>query len=381
MDINALKPYNNNPKKHDKKQIWQVANSIKRFGFIQPIVIDKKNEIVIGHCRYEASKLLGLKEVPTISVENLNDKEVKALRLADNKLNESAWEMKLVIDDLKILDDELLDLTGFDKDLIIEANEKDDEIPENVPVRSKLDNLYELGQHRILCGDSTQKKAVLKLMNGKKADMVFTDPPYGMNLDADFSDMVGIDKGKKYNNVIGDNTDYNPKHIFKDLGYCKEIFLWGADYYAEKVPKRNNGCFIVWDKTESGIRTNSAYEKQFGSNFELCWSKQQHKRQIVPVLWKGIFGLNKEDIKRRIHPTQKPIKLCEWFITHFSRRDKIIIDLFLGSGSTLIACEKTNRICYGMEIDPHYVDIIVQRYCDYTGNYKIKLNDKEIIWQ
>src|SRR3990167_1521704 len=174
MKISDIKPYPKNSKKHERKQIKQVADSIKRFGFVQPIVIDKNNEVVIGHCRLEAAKLLGLKDVPTISVENLSDKEVKALRLADNKLNESAWDMNLVIDELKGLDSELLDLTGFSRDLIIEGNEQDDVIPENAPPVAKLGEIWALGRHRVMCGDSTKKEDVAMLMGDKKADMVFT---------------------------------------------------------------------------------------------------------------------------------------------------------------------------------------------------------------
>src|SRR3990167_6482746 len=147
MKISDIKPYPKNAKKHEKKQIKQVADSIKRFGFLQPIVIDKNNEVVIGHCRLEAAKLLGLEDVPTISVENLSDKEVKALRLADNRLNESAWDMNLVIEDLKRLDIDLLDLTGFSRDLIIEGNEQDDVIPDNAPVVAKLGDCWALGRH------------------------------------------------------------------------------------------------------------------------------------------------------------------------------------------------------------------------------------------
>src|SRR3989338_3324484 len=168
ININEIKTYAKNAKKHSQKQIEQVANSIKEFGFIQPIVIDKNNEIVIGHCRYEASKLLGLKEIPIISVEKLTDEEVKALRLADNKLNESEWDMSLAIEELKGLSEEMFNLTGFDKDLIIEADEKDDIIPENVEPKAKLGDLYKLGNHRVLCGDSTKIEDVERLMDGKK---------------------------------------------------------------------------------------------------------------------------------------------------------------------------------------------------------------------
>ena len=261
IKIEEIRPYKDNAKKHDKKQVTQVANSIKRFGWAQPLVVDKNNELIIGHCRLEAAKLLGLTEVPILKLENLSPQEVKALRLADNKLNESAWDMKLVIPDLKGLDSELLDLTGFDKDLIIEPSELDDVIPENVPARSKLGDLYELGQHRVLCGDSTQPEAVSRLMDGKKADMVFTDPPYGMKLNADYSGMKGWHQGKKYDNVIGDHADFNNdfiNNIFSIFKDTKEKFLFGyvdvivqryVDYVDNPIVKCN-GEIILWNKTE-----------------------------------------------------------------------------------------------------------------------------------
>ena len=166
LKLKDLHPYPRNSKKHDRKQIEQVANSIKRFGFIQPLVVDKNNEIVIGHCRYESAKLLEMEKVPCVKVENLTKKEIQTLRIADNKLNESKWDMSLVIPELKGLDVDLLDLTGFDKDLLIELDEKDDIIPENVPAKTKIGDLYEIGDHRILCGDSTNKLDIEKVMGG-----------------------------------------------------------------------------------------------------------------------------------------------------------------------------------------------------------------------
>ena len=229
-----------------------------------------------------------------------------------------------------------------------------------------------------MCGDSTKREDVEKLMDGKKADMVYNDPPYGMLLDADFSGMKGIGSGNKYDNVIGDHDDFTNDFILKPLewfNYCKEIFMWGADYYAEILPNKNKGSWIVWDKMQNGDGANDKYDKMFGSNFELCWSKKKHKRAIARVLWKGIFGLQKEPGKKRFHPTQKPVELSSWFIKLFSGEENLIIDLFLGSGSTLIACEKTNRICFGMEIDPKYISIILDRWQEYTGEEAIRLND------
>ncbi len=167
---NLIKPYSKNAKKHNKKQIEQVAASIKEFGFNQPIVVDKSNVVIVGHARLEASKLLGLKDVPTLKVD-MSDEQAKSYRLADNKLNESDWDMGLVIEELKELSLSMVDLSGFDRDLLIDPSEKDDIVPQ-VPKKavSKLGDLYELGNHRILCGDSTNKEMVLRLIDGAKVD-------------------------------------------------------------------------------------------------------------------------------------------------------------------------------------------------------------------
>jgi DNA modification methylase len=323
--------------------------------------------------------MLGLKEVPTITVD-LTDEQAKAYRLADNKLNESEWDMSLVIDELKLLSLPMLDLTGFDKDLLIEPGAKDDIIPENVPARSKLGDLYELGAHRVLCGDSTQPEAVLRLMDGKKADMVFTDPPYGMNLDVSNSDNLGgkgkwRNKAKNYSKVIGDDKDYNPTHLFEMFPDVQEMFLWGFDYFAEFIPNRKYGSVIVWDKRK-GVEDM----KLTFSEFELCWSREKHLREMVRITWSGLLGTEQEFDHKRHHPTQKPRELSKWFLDKYSKDNWLIADLFLGSGSTLIACEKTGRICYGMELDPKYVDVIVQRYVDYTKGGSVKLNGKTIKW-
>lgn len=207
--------------------------------------------------------------------------------------------------------------------------------------------------------------------------MIFTDPPYGMFLDTDNTGMRGLAPGNKYKKVIGDNNDFTPElinTIFDNFDDVKEIFMWGADYYAELIPNRNSGSWIVWDKqNEDGQIGVNDYDKMFGSNFELCYSKTKHKRAIARVLWKGFFGLQNEDTKKRVHPTQKPIKLCDWFISKFSETDDKILDLYGGGGSTLIACEQLNRNCYMMEIDPQYCQTIINRYEDFTGKKAEKI--------
>src|SRR3990167_5914945 len=178
--INII-PYEKNAKKHPDKQLLQIAKSIKEFGWQQPIVVDKVGVIIVGHGRWFAwqkfGKELDLKEPWIEKAEDLTEEQVKAYRLADNKLNESEWDMDLVLPELRGLSDEMLDLTGFDRDLLIEPDEKDDIVPENAPTRAKLGDVWALGRHRVMCGDSTKKEDVEKLMDGKKADCVVTDPP------------------------------------------------------------------------------------------------------------------------------------------------------------------------------------------------------------
>lgn len=196
-----IKPYPKNAKKHPDKQLKQIAQSIKEFGWQQPIVVDKKGVIIVGHGRWFAYKKykdeLKLPK-PEIKTANLTEKQAKAYRLADNKLNESDWDMELAIEELKDLDEHLIELTGFEKDLLIEPDEKDDEVPE-VPKKpkSKLGDLYELGNHRVLCGDATKKEDVEKLMDGKKADMYITDPPYNVDYTGKTKDALKIDNDKK----------------------------------------------------------------------------------------------------------------------------------------------------------------------------------------
>ena len=381
VDINTIKPYKNNAKLHPQEQIEQIKKSIEQFGMDDPIGI-WKDEIVEGHGRLIACKELGYKEVPIIRLDHLTDEERKAYTLAHNKLTmNSDFEFNILQEELNKM--ETIDMSdfGFDIDFNVDNEEQEiieDEVPE-VPEepKAKLGDIYQLGNHRLMCGDSTQTEDIEKLMNNKKADVVYTDPPYGMNLDTDFSDMVGLAKGNKYKAVKGDKEDFTDdliNTVFDNFGYCKEIFLWGADYFAELLPNRNDGSWVVWDKQNNGEGCNDAYDKMFGSNFELCWSKNKHKRALARVLWKGFFGMQNEDTKKRIHPTQKPIELAKWFLEKFSDENDIIVDIYGGSGSTLMCCEQMNRTCYMMEYDAGYIDCIIQRWENFTGEKAKKIN-------
>ena len=380
-DINRLIPYARNPRKNDEA-VPKMAGLIREFGFKVPIVARSDGSVVDGHLRLKAAKMLGLKEVPVVLADEWSEAQVKAFRLAVNRSAEWAeWDdelLKLELDDLRLADYDL-DLIGFE-DEMLDAGTEGLTDPDDVPqldektTISRNGDIWLLGRHRLMCGDSTDAGSVALLMAGSKADMVFTDPPYGMKLDTDYSSMVNrldfakeknVKSGKKYDAVIGDNQDFKPeliKTVFDNFAYCKEVFLWGADYYAETLPDKNDGSWIVWDK-----RLDDSADKMYGSCFELCWSKNKHKRDIARIKWAGIFGKEQEFDHKRHHPTQKPIVLVLWFFERYADKNCNVVDLYGGSGSTLIACERTGRQCRMMELSGHYCDVIIRRWQDFTG--------------
>jgi len=377
MDTSLVKPYKKNAKKHPQKQIKQVAASIKEFGFNQPIVIDKDNVVIVGHGRLEAAKLLGLKDVPVLQVD-LTKEQANAYRLADNKLNESDWDMNLVIEELKELSEPMLDLTGFEKDLIIEPDDKDDEVPD-VPEEptAKLGGIYQLGEHRLMCGDSTKIEDVEKLMDGKKADLVVTDPPYNTGMESKPNN-----EKARLSHMFNDNIEDWPQFIKDFLSNYLVVTKGQCAFYVfidwrrindirsemEKVMDVKN--VIVWDKKVHGLGSD------YKSTYELCIVGKKGKPEI-----KNRFGLDYQDIWRlqreigrnKMHATVKPVELLEKPIKHASKEDDLVMDLFGGSGSTLIACEKLKRKCNMMELDPKYIDVIIKRWEEYTGNKATKL--------
>ena len=387
IPIMEIKPYAKNAKKHPKKQIEQVAASIKEFGMNQPIVVDKRGVIIVGHGRYEALKSLGMEVTDDmIRVVDLTEEQAKSYRLADNKLNESEWDMDLVIEELKNLSPEMLDLTGFDKDLIIEPEELDDVVPE-VPATpvSVLGDLFELGGHRVLCGDSTKLEDVEKLMGGALADIVVTDPPYntGMqgkegNEKAWLSHMFN-DKIENWEQFLADI--FSNYYAFTKGDCAFYVFIdWRrvGDIRTEMEKHMDVKNVIVWDKKVHGLGSD------YKSTYELCIVGKKGKPDIqnrYGLDYQDIWRLQREMGRNKDHATAKPVELCEKPIKHASKTDDIVFDLFLGSGSTLIASEKTGRVCFGMELDPKYVDVIISRYCEYTDNYNIRRNGEEIVWQ
>ena len=374
-DINSLIFAEYNPRQLTEDQYKHLKDSIDRFGLVDPIIVnknkDRANIIIGGHQRVRVAKDMNIKEVPCLELDLSYDRE-RELNIRLNA-NTGEWDTDILanvfdIDELTDWGFDDLDLSLFE-DEVVKGLTDDDDVPEVEESICKAGDLWLLGEHRLLCGDSTKKENIELLLDGQKADMVFTDPPYGMNLDAEGFDKMPTAKGTKhhsYSNIIGDDKDFNPSFFLNYFDYCKEQFWWGGDYYADYLPK--DGSYIVWD-----TRAEGGMDKMFGSSFELCWSKSKHKREIARVLWAGYFGMGGEDTKQRVHPTQKPIDLVIWFFERY--KGNKVIDLFLGSGSTQIACEKTGRKCYGMELDPHYCDVIIKRWEDYTGK-KAQLNGK-----
>lgn len=377
IDITELKPYEKNAKKHPQKQIDLLARNIERFGFTTPILIDENNEVIAGHGRLLALKQLNRPKAIVVRMEGLSKAEIQALRLADNKIAEMGeWDMNLAIEDLKGLDQDLLDLTGFDKDLLIEPDEQDDVIPENVPSRSKLGDLYELGNHRVLCGDSTKIEDVERLMDGKKADMVFTDPPYqletkGGGILKDARSMRGIEEL----NIGTFDPSFLESRSTTEIFCCNKPLVKQYLQLAEDWGKPYDICFYKKENTAPNYGGHLMTDTEY-----LIVIGEQAPRSGLPKETYSKAYIGKKDADNTT-AWSKPVGLCQKFIQLYSDSKEIVADWYLGSGSTLIAAEKTGRICYGMELDPKYVDVIVQRYVDYVDKPMVKLNGKEIVWK
>jgi len=370
-DINTIKPYENNPRKLKDSAIDKVAMSLKEYGFRQPIVVDKDRIIVVGHTRYRASKKLGFKEVPITIADNLTPEQINAYRIADNRTaEESEWDSELLKMEIKDLEakDFKLDLLGFNEDqlndLLFEEKQgltDEDEVPEapEEPI-SKLGDIWKLGNHRLMCGDSTKEDDVKKLINNNKIDLIYTDPPYGINEKGDRSNRGGLTEGNNLKDFKDDTIQYavDSYVLCEDIIKAPRQVWWGGNYYCHYLPLSNN--WFVWDKRVE------EKQKDTQSDCELAWVKSKWSSvRIFRHLWKGMMK-GSEHGQKRIHPTQKPVALAEWSFDYFREFDSVL-DLFGGSGSTLIASEKKNKICYMMEFEPHYVDVIIKRWENFTG--------------
>lgn len=466
--IHDIKPYEKNPRLN-KEAVKYVAESIEQFGFKVPIIIDKQGVIIAGHTRLLAAKELGLEKVPCIMADDLNEEQVKAFRLADNRVAEfSEWDMGLLSQEIECLD---LDMTVFGFDIAIDEPNDVEVIEDNYEVeppkepKAKYGQIYQLGRHRLMCGDSTKEEDVVKLMNGEKADMVFTDPPYGMKKEKDgvTNDNLNFD----------DLLEFNKKWIpltFNNLKENGSWYCWGIDeplmdiysYILKPMAKKNEITFrnlITWDKGHGQGQLSSDFRmypiadekclfvmcgvQGFNNNADNYFEAWEPLRNYL-VEQKKIMGWNDADItkicgvttvarhafgksqwelpteenykkmqkaaqgdafkreyystrayfdnthdnmnnvwhfnragkeERTEHATPKPIALCSRGIKSSSRENEIVLDVFGGSGSTLIASEQLNRKCYMMECEPKWIDVIIDRWEKYTGKKAVLLND------
>jgi DNA modification methylase len=395
-----------NPRFISDEAMIGLKASITEFGIVDPFIVNKRNNTIIGgHMRCRAAIEMGIKEVPIVFVDLSLEKE-KALNITLNNQNitgDFTAGLGLILNDIKadlpdLYDCLCLDALLADVPEIPEPEGGGNTDPNKVPDTSpdpfvKTGDLITLNtknsnSHNILVGDALNECDIERLMAKRKASLLYCDPPYGMNLNTDFSGMINkldfaketnVKRGKKYDAVINDDKNFDPAPLIKIFNYCKEQFWWGADYYAERIKEKNNGSWIVWDK-----RLDESADKMYGSSFELCWSRFKHKRDIVRIKWAGIFGIKQEFDHKRYHPNQKPVALSQWFIERYSKEGDLVFDGFLGSGSALIACETTNRICRGIEISPSNVQVCIQRWIDFTGrpeDVTIERDGKEYGWE
>lgn len=379
--ISDLKFDHKNARKRTDNSARLIKESLERYGAARSIVIDEDNRILAGNGTIEAAQALGLAKLKVVEAtgdeiiavrrSGLSEDEKVGLALADNRAAElSDWDAEMLQQLSEEHDLEPWFEAGDLDELLKEAEQLDpaegntdpDEVPEapEDPI-TKPGDLWILGNHRLLCGDSTNPQHVERLMDGKKADFVYMDPPYGMKLDTDYSQNNAKQsqfKGNSYKAVEGDFQDYDPRPLIELFKSAKEQFWWGADYYCQTLSK--DGSWVVWDKR------NETTDEVQGAAFELCWSINKHHKLIYRQMWCGYTA--REKTESRVHPTQKPVAMAEWFFDRWGAKGDIVVDLYGGSGTTLIACEKTSRHCRMMELDPAYCDVIVKRWEDFTGN-------------
>nr|DAU50641.1 MAG TPA: adenine specific DNA methyltransferase [Caudoviricetes sp.] len=379
-NIEEIKMYENNPR-NNEGAVEYVANSIKEFGFKVPIVLDKNNIIVAGHTRYKAAKLLNITEIPCIIADDLSDEQVKAFRLIDNKAAELAsWDIDLLNLELENIKDIDMELFDFQISNILD-NVVDDEYEVELPEdpKTKTGNIYKLGNHYLMCGDSTNTDDVKKLMNNQLADLIVTDPPYNVNYEGKTGDNLKI---------MNDNMENNQFYSFLESAF---INLY------ESI--KDGGSIYVFHADTEGLNFRKA---MMSSGFKLAeclvWVKnafvmgrQDYHWKHEPVLygWKpgaSHYFINDRSqstvlefdkpIRNEEHPTMKPIDLIAYLINNSSKKDEIVLDLFGGSGTTMIACEQTNRKAFIMELDPRYCDVIVDRWEKFTDQKAELINEE-----
>lgn len=403
MSVAALQPRERNPRTHSKKQIQQIADSIRQFGFTNPVLIDDQNGVIAGHGRVAAAKLLGIETVPVIRLSDMSEAEIRAYVIADNKLAENAdWDRDLLALELQGLSELKFDfdltITGFEAgeiDVLIGSldvsTDEEDRVPEidDKPPVSRLGDLWILGRHRLFCGDATKPETFARLMARKSAQMVFTDPPYNVPIEghvcglgqvkhAEFAMASGEMSEAEFvaflnrvlSNLARHSADGSMHFVCMDWRHAYELLTAGRSVYAEL----KNIC--VWNKTNGGM--GSLYRSKHELVFVFKHGDGPHINNVElgthgryrTNVW-DYAGINALGADRgealAMHPTVKPVALVADALLDCSKRGSIVLDCFSGSGTTLLATERTGRCGYGMEIDPKYVDVTIERYRQLTG--------------
>ena len=389
--VDKLIPYVNNAKQHSDSQVTKIASSIREFGFLNPVLIDASYNVIAGHGRILAAKKLQMDEVPCLFVEGLTDAQRKAYILADNRLSElGEWDMELVMGELAELDDLGFDteLTGFEFEVEPEIIDDEDDIPEPpTEPKAKLGDLYQLGRHRLICGDSTDVNVIERLMDGAKADIAFTSPPYN----ADFTPSeIGTNKKTKYNGNDDNKTDSEYRDFLNAYLRCalpvsEYVFMNVQSIANNKISlidvlSDNKDIYadtIIWDKQNG----QPAMGKNIlNSVFEYIHVfSHKANRAIGTIDFRGtidnILHLppQRHNEYSDIHNATFGVEFASWFISRFAKES--VLDSFGGTGTTLIACEQLNRKCYMCELDPKYVDVIVERWETFTGKKAVLISE------
>lgn len=401
ININLLKEYENNPR-YNENAVDKVAESIKEFGFKVPIIIDKNNVIITGHTRLKAAQKLGLKKVPCLIADDLSPEQIKAFRLADNKVSEYAtWDEEKLYNELlelKVVDFEIetfgfetndIDISTADIESIKNKFESEtanitEVVEDNFDVElpeesiSKLGDIYQLGNHCLMCGDSTNKIDVEKLMNGNKADLLVTDPPYNVNYQGATKDALTIENDSMSSEQFNEFLTKAFNRAFESIKNGASFYIWYAsrEHINFETALKNAGLEVrqqlIWNKNSMVLSRQDYHWKH-----EPClygWKDGANHNWYSDRTQTTILEFNKP-ARNGEHPTMKPLDLIGYLIKNSSKENDIVLDLFGGSGSTLIASEQLNRQCFMMEYDPKYVDVIIKRWETLTGEKAVKLND------
>lgn len=385
IEIGKLKPYERNNKKHTDEDVSEIAKSIEKYGFNDPIGLYGNNIIVEGHGRLEAAKKLGLEKVPCVRLDHMTDKERREYAILHNKTAELA---QCDFDNLK-LEFEELDFSDFDIDFGIDFDDEEeteiieDDVPEADEEHEptvKLGDIWQLGRHRLMCGDSTDKATVEKLMNGDKADMVFTDPPYNVDYEG-----KGKEKLKIQNDHFETDEECGEKLWLPAFQNMRAVSKDCCAYYCCMPQGGTHMMMMMMMKADWQVKHEIIWKKQ-----SIVLNRADYNYQHEPILYgwnktHKFYGKGKyhttsvweydRPTKSKEHPTMKPIELICEALQNSSVKNNIVLDIFGGSGSTLIACEQLDRICYTMELDPKYCDVIIKRWEALTGEKAVLIND------